>query len=142
MADEISKYQVDNHAELFQHYSNLLFKARVLILTVIFIGIVYLTYAKKIQIAGIDMDFNVESITCFLFANVISLLFSMETGYIRRLAEVADPFSKLSDCKNEFIFLKNYKPIFHKPFIFLHIRNCLPKLPWLDKRLSGKISNS
>src|ERR1700754_4773794 len=112
---DFEKSVYERHHELFRHYSSLLFQARVLIITVILASVAYMfgvmraNDSTSVKFWGI----NAEGFVWYMASVAIVLLFSMETAYIRRLAEVAVSVRHLEDFSQNGFFFSRYKPLKH-----------------------------
>jgi hypothetical protein len=81
----------ERYTELFRHYSNILFKARITVITVILA-----LFANIFEIVGAKPPNDVSRSLISLFAaSFIVLISSMESRYSERLKEVADEIKKL-----------------------------------------------
>src|ERR1700749_3364518 len=123
MTSDFEKSAYERHHELFRHYSALLFQARVLIITVILASVAYMfgvvrnTDALPVKFWGI----NAEGVVWYMASVAIVLLFSMETAYIRRLAEVAASVKHLEPEPPNGFFFSRYRPLRHWPLITLYL---------------------
>lgn len=107
------------HNELFRHYSSLLFKARLSIITAILLLFAFALGATDWAAATDPAIFGItgRSLIAYLSSWVVVLLFSMETAYIRRLAQVANAASRI---EGDQLFFANYRPLWHWPLTALY----------------------
>ena len=110
------------HCEMFRHYSSMLFRARILIITVILLVFAFLFGFKNTGLDSAKDLFGLEpaGVVAYLSSIVITLLYSMETAYIRRLHVVAISARRSADGKFSFYFFKEYKQLRHWPLLALY----------------------
>jgi hypothetical protein len=123
MATDFEKSAYETHHELFRHYSALLFQARVLIITVILASVAYMFgVMRSSDTSSVTFwGMNAEGVVWYMASIAIVLLFSMETAYIRRLAEVATSVRHLEPQPPNGFFFSKYKPLRHWPLITLYL---------------------
>lgn len=85
-AIEFYRAAYDAHHELFRHYSELIFKTRTSIVTLILLFAGYLLGVVPLQSRPVDS--SVSAFLAFLAAILVALLFSNEIAYYRRLTQV------------------------------------------------------
>lgn len=120
--DAIWQAHCEMHCDLFKHYSLMLFRARILIVSVILLVFAFLLGIKKIETVATKGLFNLEpaAVIAYVSAIVIALLYSMETAYIRRLAEVAASARHGNKSDLTFDFFDRYRPLWHWPLLALY----------------------
>lgn len=87
MDNEFHKQAYESHVKLFTHYSGLVFRARVAMITLILLVFGYLfgTVAGAGDTHRDLLGIGTKSAMAYLAALLLSLLFSMENAYLRRL---------------------------------------------------------
>ena len=121
--EDFEKSAYERHHELFRHYSGLLFQARVFIITVILASVAYMFGVMR-NADSTPVTFwgmNAEGVVWYMASVAIVLLFSMETAYIRRLAEVAASVRHLESISPNGFFFSRYKPLKHWPLVSLYL---------------------
>jgi hypothetical protein len=121
MTENYWQVSLEKHSELFQHYSSLLFRARIFIVGIILVVVGLLCgmrSAPGVPNAAIRVD--AEPILAYAASLVVALLYSMETAYIRRLAEVAASAREVEGLARAFPFFQNYSALSHWPLLALY----------------------
>jgi hypothetical protein len=121
MAEGYWQVSLEKHSVLFQHYSSLLFRARILIVGVILVVVGLLCgMGSAPGMANASIRADAEPILAYAASLVVALLYSMETAYIRRLAEVASSAREVEGLARAFPFFQNYQALWHWPLLALY----------------------
>ncbi|UII21557.1 hypothetical protein [Fulvivirga ligni] len=85
---DLKAVSYDNHYRLFEHYSKLVFRARISIVTLILLVAAFVFKIKPepasmIELGG-DVSLNIVSVILFFTNLILNFMFWMEIGYTKR----------------------------------------------------------
>jgi len=127
MSEELEKIAYQGHFELTKHYSSLLFKGRVLVVTISIAAWVYILGIhppKGIEKIGeMSINLQIDLVIAYLSSTVILFLATMKVSYLDRIFSIIENAKKIEEKSNIEGVFKSFKRSNSTPFLAFDLIN-------------------